>query len=96
MTNEDAQRILDGLLEKLADIEHERWSRWQSHLHSCGTLQSDGSLMLPADLVRRWSEQISTKYRDLSETEKESDREQVRKYLPLIAAAFSDPKILQK
>ena len=32
----------------------------------------------------------STRYADLSEAEKESDREQVRRYLPLIAAAFAE------
>jgi hypothetical protein len=33
--------------------------------------------------------QIDKKYEELSEEEKESDREQVRKYLPLIASAIS-------
>jgi hypothetical protein len=44
----------------------------------------DGSLVIPADLVKRWELLIATPYSELSETEKESDREQVRKYLPLI------------
>ena len=48
----------------------------------------DGSLLIPADLVARWQKQIDTKYDELSEHEKESDREQVRKCLPLIAAAL--------
>ena len=94
MTNENVKQILNSMLDKLADIEHERWSHWQSYLHSCGKPQPDGSLVLPADLVKKWSEQINTRYEDLSEAEKESDRAQVRKYLPLIAEAFSDAKPL--
>jgi hypothetical protein len=39
--------------------------------------------------VNRWEEQINTDYALLSEAEKESDRDQVRKYLPVIAAALS-------
>ena len=94
MTNENAKQILNSMLDKLADIEHERWSHWQSYLHFCCKPQPDGSLVLPADLVKKWTEQINTRYEDLSEAEKESDRAQVRKYLPLIAEAFSDAKPL--
>lgn len=40
---------------------------------------------MPAELVEKWERQIATRYAELSETEKESDREQVRKYLSFIA-----------
>ena len=76
--------FLDSLIEKLASIEHERWSHWQQHLHGKGVKQADGSLILPASLVRRWESQMSTSYADLSEADKQSDREQVYRYLPLI------------
>ena len=76
--------FLDRLAEKLASIEHERWSHWQRYLHGKGVKQADGSLILPADLVRRWEAQMSTSYADLSEADKQSDREQVYRYLPLI------------
>lgn len=49
----------------------------------------DGSLIIPGDLAARWSAQIVTPYADLSEAEKESDREQVRRYLPLIVEAVT-------
>ena len=39
-------------------------------------------------LVARWERQIATDYGALSDDEKESDREQVRRYLGLIAAAL--------
>jgi hypothetical protein len=75
---------MDELLEDLASIEHERWSHWQRYLHSKCQQGPDGSLIIPASLARRWESQMNTTYSELSEVEKESDREQVRRYLPLI------------
>jgi len=79
------EAALDDLVERLAAIEHDRWSRWQRHLHSrCASQDKNGTLLIPAQLVSRWERQLATSYAELSEEEKESDREQVRKYLPLI------------
>ena len=80
----------DNLLEKLSAIEHDRWAHWQRYLHSRCERQPDGSLLIPAELADRWTEQIDTPYAELSALEKESDREQVRRYLPVIAAALDD------
>ncbi len=82
--------LLDALVEDLAAVEHDRWAHWQRYVHDKGKLQSDGSLLLPSELVQRWQAQIETQYAELSEEEKESDREQVRRYLPVIAAALSE------
>jgi hypothetical protein len=78
------------LVEVLAAIEHERWSHWQRYLHSQCEPGPDGSLVIPARLVSRWTQQMSTAYADLSEAEKDSDREQVRQTLPIIAAALTE------
>ena len=86
---QNIENLLGGLTEQLAAIEHERWSHWQRYLHSKCVRQPDGSLLLPADLVARWEKQIDTKYAELGDQEKESDREQVRKYLPVIASALA-------
>ena len=43
----------------------------------------------PPELVERWEAQIATPYNELTDAEKESDREQVRRYLPLVAKALS-------
>jgi hypothetical protein len=79
-----------ALLESLAAIEHERWSHWQQYLHAQCEPGSDGSLMIPSSLVERWERQSTTPYAALPDEEKESDREQVRLYLPVIAAALGD------
>ncbi len=84
--------VLSGLVEELAAIEHERWSHWQCYMHSNGQKQADGSLIIPAELVNRWEKQAATAFDDLSEQEKKSDREQVCRYLPLIAERFSSVK----
>jgi hypothetical protein len=75
-------------METLAALEHERWSRWQRYLHSRCEARGDGTLVIPADLVARWEDQSVRPYDALTEAEKESDREQVRQYLPAIAAAL--------
>lgn len=43
----------------------------------------------PADLGRRWDMQMNTPYQALSEIEKESDREQVRRVIRLIEETLS-------
>lgn len=87
----DIKEALDGLLETLAAIEHERWAHWQRYMHSkCIPQGEDGSLLIPCDLVKRWEAQIATRYSELSDVAKESDRDQVRKYLPLIVEALSE------
>jgi hypothetical protein len=91
MKQEHIDQILETLIEELAAIEHRRWSHWQAFMHAQGHRHPDGSLVLPPDLVKKWDRQVATDYAELSEVEKESDREQVRRYLPLIAAAFSGP-----
>ena len=75
---------ISELRENLASIEHSRWSHWQRFMHGECVKNDDGSLTIPADLVQKWERQIDTKYEELSEEEKDSDREQVDKYLPLI------------
>lgn len=77
-----------ALVNRLAAIEHERWSHWQRYMHSKASRQEDGTLVIPADLVARWEKQIVTSYSDLTAKEQESDREQVERYLPLIEEAY--------
>lgn len=73
-----------SLFEKLADIEHQRWADWQKYLHSLCDKNPNGSLTIPSFFVKQWERQIDTPYQGLSEKEKESDRDQVRRYWELI------------
>lgn len=81
---------LESIVDELADIEHERWAHWQRYMHNKCERRPDGSLLIPAFLVIQWERQIATPYSGLSEKERESDREQVRKYLPTILEVLSN------
>lgn len=74
----------ETLLEVLSNIEHERWARWQKYLHSLCHRVSDGSLIIPSDSVAHWEKLINTKYKDLPEISKESDRKEARITLSLL------------
>lgn len=89
MQNNNEMR--DDLREQLAAIEHARWARWQSYLHSKCAINHDGSLTIPANLVERWEHQIATPYAMLSEAEKDSDRREVDGYLPLVKKEYAIP-----
>ena len=47
-------------------------------------LTPDGGLKIPPDKVRRWERQMNTTYAELSENEKESDREHADKVLAVL------------
>lgn len=83
----------DELIEALSSLEHESWANWQKHLHSkCldhfewdnDTVSSDltGGLVIPAGYVESLERQIATPYAELSEQEKQYDRDEVMKTLP--------------
>lgn len=74
----------DELIEVLADAEHASWARWMAYLFSKSLNCQDGSVVIPGDLVRRWQMQVETPYADLSDREKQSDREEVEHILPFI------------
>ena len=88
MSKRISRRAISELIEILAAIEHERWAHWQRYMHGKCDRGSDGSLTIPAKLVTQWERQSSTPYPELSETERESDREQVRRYLPVVMEAL--------
>jgi hypothetical protein len=61
-------------MEALASIEHDRWARWHIYAKNNWT---------PENIIR-WDRQAETKYQDLTEEEKEKDRQEVRNYLWVI------------
>jgi hypothetical protein len=93
MTETSVEKVVEilrspGLQDQLATAEHERWAHWQSYMHDHGQRHPDGSLTLPAHLVAQWDGQIKRPFDELTEQEKDSDREQVDRYLPLIERAI--------
>jgi hypothetical protein len=64
------------IIEKLAEIEHERWSgQARTALHE-----------MTEERRLRWGRLVDIPYADLTEEMKELDRMQVREYWPLITA----------
>ena len=64
----------DELLEKLADLEHQQWIHWTKYMLD----------NMSDENINRWKQQIETPYSELSEKEKESDREWAEKVLKII------------
>ena len=91
MTKLTIKEIEKEFVEKGADLEHDRWARWHDYFISkCDTeIDDDKAYMtLPRELFERWERQSGTKYADLSEQEKESDRKETRNYLELLNSSL--------
>ncbi len=84
------------LIEQLADKEHAGWAHWMDYLFSqCEEyFDVDGyeHVMIPHKLAERWKRQAATPYADLSEQEKQSDRDEVAHILPIIKSFFQMDK----
>ena len=63
--------------ERLAALEHEQWAHWTRYLLD----------HLTPENVERWRRQIDTPYEDLSEPEKQSDREWADRVLELVGTS---------
>ena len=70
--------------EKLAKLAHEQWSGWTDYQFSKGTFNDDGTWTMPKWAVERWQRQAKTPYSELSEREKDNDREEADKFLAVI------------
>lgn len=60
--------------EQLAELEHQQWAHWTSYLLD----------NLTPENIERWRRQIDTPYSQLSEAEKDSDRNWADKVLRII------------
>lgn len=83
----------EELIEQLSEKEHESWSRWMQYLFSkCDdwyevdihNQEIYSGKIIPLGLVERWQRQVETPYTALSESEKQSDRDEVAYILPAI------------
>ena len=57
--------VTSDIIERLAAHEHQQWAHWTRYMLD----------NLTEENIARWRQQIEMDYQDLSESEKESDRE---------------------
>lgn len=76
----------EELIERLAHAEHASWAHWMGYLFTKGRFNADGSFTIDAVSVRHWRRQVQTAYEHLTEHEKQSDRAEVCKIIPIIEA----------
>ena len=62
------------LRESLAELEHIQWAHWTKYMLS----------NLSGENIQRWGEQIATPYMELSESDRDVDREWADKVLALL------------
>ena len=87
------QEIIKEFVEKGANIEHERWARWQKYMFSkaqivLGNDDEENAIQIPIEYWKHWQKEIDTPYSDLNEETKESDRKETRNYIPLLQQAL--------
>ena len=73
--------------EEAAKAAHDIWANWMRYMYRQFNYTNHhlGDETLPGELVRRWARQMNTEYDDLTEAEKDSDRDIADKFiLPLI------------
>jgi hypothetical protein len=79
------------LREKLAELAHNQWVGWMEYLFS-KSKQVDGCVVIPAWANERWHRQVATRYADLSEEEKDSDRSEADKFLAVFNAELAEAR----
>jgi len=70
--------------EKLSDKSHDIWASWMQYLFEVCPINEDGTATIPAWAVEHWNRQINTPYAELTEKEKDGDREQADKILNVL------------
>lgn len=69
--------------EKLAALCHRQWSGWMCYLFSKGKFNKDGTWTMPKWAVDRWTRQLKTDYKDLSQEEKETDGKEADRFIEI-------------
>ncbi len=73
---------IPSLRERLAALEHEEWAHWTRYMLD----------HLTPENTELWRRQIDTPYEELSESEKDSDREWADQVLRIVQAMASPPQ----
>lgn len=74
---------MKNLLEDLAALEHKQWAHWTEYM--LNRIEGiEKANLNPKQQIEDWRRQIKTKYQDLTEKEKDSDRVWARKTIEII------------
>jgi ABC-type transport system involved in cytochrome bd biosynthesis fused ATPase/permease subunit len=79
------QQAQDKIIEELADLEHQQFSHIIDYIDDLNELEFNNKMAI-------WLEQLQTKYKNLSEKDKEKDRIWARKVMSIIQKALSQQK----
>jgi 6-phosphogluconolactonase/glucosamine-6-phosphate isomerase/deaminase len=94
LTQQLEDKKKDELRERLAELEHKQWSHWTKYmldeLYGLFDLDTLNRNCKPVQSLRRWQKQMKTEYKDLTEKEKDSDREWADKVLEQAIAEIDD------
>ena len=69
------------LIDSMALLAHQQWSKWMKYLFSQGRFNGDGTWTMPKWAVDRWLRQMNTKFNHLPENERKSDYEEAEHYI---------------
>ena len=85
---------MDTFLEAMSEREHAKWASWMVYLFEKSIELPSGDLVIPKESVDHWKRQCDTSYADLSEREKQSDRDVVLEFFADVISKWSDKEIL--
>ena len=93
-------RRKEDLVDTIADFMHMQWSHWQKHVHSQMIKENVGEkwyyMTLSEEQHKYWERQMNTPYSELTEKEKDSDREWAIKLLELLMADGDIREVLDR
>ena len=77
--------VKDKLREMIAEQVHNSWAGWIHYeLYNKGKINSDGAILIPVEYAGRWTRQMNSTYRELTEDEKNVDRTEADAYVKVI------------
>ncbi len=70
--------------DALAAYAHDAWSGWMKYEFSKSAINDDGTVIIPAWAVERWTRQMNTPFLELPDKEKASDYTEANKMLLIV------------
>lgn len=78
---DEALEAAREVMEMLASVQHDIWAHWMKWMREAKSRAGNNFLQQSLEDWVRWSRQLETPYAELSEGEKESDRQVVRDFV---------------